>query len=962
MAEPRLGAVFTARDEASKTFKTVSTNLQKLGIDAKKAADLTKQSWVQGFDNKNLNTAQKSLQRLGLSSKDAAGALRDAGVGVKDVEQATAKATASASKFRVSLSGIGSSIGNLGRQMTVASALIVAPFVAAATWAGKLAIESVETANLYKVSMGTMESAGTRFIGQMSTAYGLNTRALQQNLGMFQSWFTSMGFGAQTAYGMSTALTKLSYDFSSFFNVAPEEAFTKIQSAMAGETEAVRRWGIDVSDAAVKTYALKNGLAASSDELSQAQKAWIRYALLLEQSKNAQGDLARTMESPANQLRLLKERVTALATEVGQNALPVISSALTWLNDTALPRVRAGLNAFGDSWAEMSEVAKRRVIAIAALFVAGGPLLTAFGVAIRGLGMVGAGFKLLASFALGRFALIVAGIGLAVEAVYQMRNALVGLMEEQGRTLVKQAQYWQEVARLTNQPLLGVYAAGMEKVGSELIPNLAQSARGAMPAVEGLHDKLIQMGSDALTGGFDDLAASAEQLGGNILADASRAFDEWANYSRTIKSDAEYMREAAREAGAGLAEYVAPEIDKAAFASLASGLGDTAKKAKEADVSVKDLTAALIAIHPATRAAAAAVAYWDGQIASVNLALDANKDQLQAAQAELGRMQDRLSDLSGELTTAKQRLDDFARPRLTGMGDLETQINAVQDALKRMDLADATGQDFGAILSQYPLLAKGAAAYLATLPQTREGLDAQLKTLQALQAVKYDEKLRLLGAAAEDSRLEMPYEQAMAGVIAYKARVSDLTGAIASQEAAIRGQEGVVKSLNAAQDALNRTLQGYQEQLTLAKANQDAVVSGLQQAFQWILADREEIQKLGPAGVAAAQKVDAETIKLLTGLSEFAETNTTTNQLQVNAMQTAYESAVEQIKAQLASIPKEFEVKVKVTTEQIASAAGSTGIPQFASGGTVPGPIGSPTLAVVHGGEYVVPVGGSRSA
>jgi hypothetical protein len=930
VSEPRLGAVFTARDEASKTFKSVAANLEKVGLDAKKAAEMTRQAWSQGFDAKNLNNAQRSLQKLGLSSKDAQTALRGAGVGVADVEQAATRATAATTKMRASLSGIGSGISSMGRSLTMGAALIAAPFIAGATWAGKLAIESVETANLYKVSMGTMESAGTRFITQMNQAYGLNTRALQNNLGMFQSWFTAMGFGQQTAFGMSTALTKLAYDFSSFYNVNPEEAFTRIQSAMSGEMEAVRRWGIDVSDAAVKSYALKNGLAASNAELSQAQKAWIRYALLLQQSSNAQGDLARTMNSPANQLRLLKERVTQLATEVGQSALPIISSALVWLNDSALPRVRAGVEMFGEEWKTMSEVAKRRVIAIVALLVAGGPMLQAFGVVIRGLALVGAAFKVLASFALGRIALIVGGFAVAVEAVYQMRDALMDMTEEAGRTLVAQGDYWSEMARITNQPIIGLAAEGLRTIGGKIIPDIARSARSAAPAVEGLHAQLVQMGQDALTGEFDSIAASLEKLGGDVLGNAAAAFDQWAQYEKKIKSDAEYMRDAAKNAGGALAGYEPPKIDKAAFDALAGGLQDAGNKAKEAGVSVADLAKALVAIHPATKAAAAAVAYWDGQIASVNLALEANKDQLQAAQSELGRMQDRLSSLNDELSTAKQRLDDFAKPRLTGMGEVETQINAIQDALKRFELADATGVSFASILSQYPLLTAGAGAYIATLPQTREGLEAQLKTLQALQAVKYDEKLRLLASAAEDVPAEMGFDAAMAGVVQYKARVTELTGAVQAQEAAIRSQEGVVKSIQAAQDGLNRTLQDYQAQLTLAKANQDAVSQSLMAAFTWILQDRQEIEKLGPAGVAAARQVDAKTIELLKGLSKFAEENTATNQLQVAAMQDAYTSAVEQIKSTLATIPKDFDVTVHVKQVVEGGFAGAR-----ASGGPV---------------------------
>lgn len=221
---------------------------------------------------------------------------------------------------------------NLGRSMSLA---VTAPLLAAGAASVKFGMDAVETENLFSVSMGNMADAGRKFADDLSNSLGINRYETLQYTGTLNQMLRSMGFAQDGAYGMSTALTKLVYDFASFYNVKPEEAFIKIQAGLTGEMEQLKRHGILVDEATVKTYAYKEGIAKQGEELSQGQKVLARYAAIMAQTANAQGDLARTIDSPTNQLRVLKSTTEELATTIGQRLLPMVSKGITFLNDKA---------------------------------------------------------------------------------------------------------------------------------------------------------------------------------------------------------------------------------------------------------------------------------------------------------------------------------------------------------------------------------------------------------------------------------------------------------------------------------------------------------------------------------------------------------------------------------------------------------------------------------------------------
>jgi hypothetical protein len=156
--------------------------------------------------------------------------------------------------------------------------------------------------------------------------------------------FGSMGAGEEEAYEMSTSLTQLANDMASFYNIDTEEAFSKLQAGITGQTEPLKRLGILVDENTIKQYAMANGISKTGKEMTQTQKLQARYGAIMQQTMKAQGDLARTMDSPTNQLRILNNQFDQAKIALGQALQPALIAVLPHVTNfaTGLARLMRG--------------------------------------------------------------------------------------------------------------------------------------------------------------------------------------------------------------------------------------------------------------------------------------------------------------------------------------------------------------------------------------------------------------------------------------------------------------------------------------------------------------------------------------------------------------------------------------------------------------------------------------------
>lgn len=187
-----------------------------------------------------------------------------------------------------------------------------------------------EDLNLFTVALGQYAAEAQNYAEKVSDVMGIDPAQWLRNQGVFNTLLTGFGDTAERAQLMSQNLTQLGYDISSFFNISIEDAMQKLQSGISGELEPLRRLGYDLSQARLEQTALNLGIKESVANMTQAEKAELRYYAIMTQVTTAQGDMARTLEAPANQLRILQEQLTQAARAIGNIFIPALNAILPY--------------------------------------------------------------------------------------------------------------------------------------------------------------------------------------------------------------------------------------------------------------------------------------------------------------------------------------------------------------------------------------------------------------------------------------------------------------------------------------------------------------------------------------------------------------------------------------------------------------------------------------------------------
>lgn len=187
-----------------------------------------------------------------------------------------------------------------------------------------------EDLNLFTVALGQYADEAKEYAEYVSDIMGIDPAQWLRNQGIFNTLLTGFGDTAERAQLMSQNLMQLGYDLSSYANIPIEEAMLKLQSGISGELEPLRRLGYDLSQAKLQQTALNLGIKESVANMTQAEKAELRYYAIMTQVTTAQGDMARTLEAPANQLRILQAQLTQAARAIGNIFIPALNAILPY--------------------------------------------------------------------------------------------------------------------------------------------------------------------------------------------------------------------------------------------------------------------------------------------------------------------------------------------------------------------------------------------------------------------------------------------------------------------------------------------------------------------------------------------------------------------------------------------------------------------------------------------------------
>lgn len=189
----------------------------------------------------------------------------------------------------------------------------------------KAGMNAIEDESLIATVFGDQAQAVKEWGDSLQSTLGINSMLIQKNAAVLFNMGKSMGMSSSDAMNLSRDMSMLAEDMASFYNISSEEAFTKIRSGLVGETEALRQLGIMVDVNTLKQYGYR-------DSMSSAEKMMIRYQAITAQTAVASGDLARTINSPANQLRILRNNLSLTMVSLGKCFMPVVQTILPILN------------------------------------------------------------------------------------------------------------------------------------------------------------------------------------------------------------------------------------------------------------------------------------------------------------------------------------------------------------------------------------------------------------------------------------------------------------------------------------------------------------------------------------------------------------------------------------------------------------------------------------------------------
>lgn len=345
-----------------------------------------------------------------------------------DVEKTTSQLLKDNS---AAIMGMGVALGALGGSILVIGQKMV-----------KLSSDAAETKNLFTVSMGQMSGAAQRWVDDFSGAMGINSVEVMNYVGTLKVMLESMGQTEEGALDMSQSLAKLAYDMSSFRNISPEEAFTKIRAGIVGETEPLKALGILVDETTTKNWALTNGLIKQGEEMTQQQKVIARYNSILEQTTKDQGDLERTLNSYAN----VSRRATAVTAELGA----VMGTSLKDAETSVLTLYVEIIGAVTD-FAKENTSLTAGIVATVETFGALASILGGVIILVPGLTMAAQALNTSLKALLITTGGWVAGIALAVGAVALLITAMQAEQRELDELTESTTSQWAELGQLENR-------------------------------------------------------------------------------------------------------------------------------------------------------------------------------------------------------------------------------------------------------------------------------------------------------------------------------------------------------------------------------------------------------------------------------------------------------------------------------------------------------------------------------
>ena len=492
------------------------------------------------FDGKDIARAQRELDKLGRVAR------KQSETTVQSMER------------------MGKSFENVGKNMSMK---VTAPLVALGAVAVKFASDLEESQSKVQVVFGASADAVRDFAKQSATSMGMSEASALEAAGTYGNLFRAMGIGQKESQNMSTTLVQLAGDLASFNNTSVDDAILALRSGLSGETEPLKRFGVNLTVARIKTEALSMGLMEQGGELTAAAKAQATYSLVMKDTTLAQGDFARTSDGAANSMKIAKAQLENAAASIGTILLPVVT------------KLAGAIGGFAGFVSGLPGPIKTLVVVFGGLAAAIGPIIYVTGTLMTNLAAI-------AKTRMG--SALIEGFG-------ALRSAVAGARAESGG-LAGALRSRVTPAMVAGGIAVAAFALALQQINSKWAKEARDSLSGLVGDVDGLRVAALELAQSGqvigplnkMTDAFIHLKSEMDmsQIGGD-----KGAFN-WQYKIVSAFSDVNENADAAREAIANM-DSVLTDMFKADPAGAERLFGAVAKMAEEAGIEIEDLAGML---------------------------------------------------------------------------------------------------------------------------------------------------------------------------------------------------------------------------------------------------------------------------------------------------------------------------------------------------------------------------------
>jgi hypothetical protein len=417
-----------------------------------------------------------------------------------------------------SLERFGTRLSAIGAKATLG---LTTPLTLAGGSAIKLAMDMEESLNKVDVAFKESSSFVKQFADTTLESFGISSNQALESASLFGDMATSMGLTTTQSASMATQLVGLAGDLSSFKNIQVEVAETALAGIFTGETESLKRLGVVMTQTNLEQFALSQGITKNIKQMTEAEKVNLRFAFVMEKTKNAQGDFARTSEGSANQLRIFQQGLVQLGTQFGEILLPMFQKAMERLNGILT------------SITKLSPETKKFALGLGMLVSALGPTVLLIGKASIAVG------KLMGSIKkLDKATLILRLKILAITAVIAgLVTAILYVKENFDSFAIFFQNLWNGIKRFVLEAVASIsskIAGLLERVGfddaSAKMKGFIDGVNKSLESIpEGKETNFQSIGEfiDSLTGKAKELISSLTEIGvaSEDLPDPSERFD-----------------------------------------------------------------------------------------------------------------------------------------------------------------------------------------------------------------------------------------------------------------------------------------------------------------------------------------------------------------------------------------------------------------------------------------------------